>query len=234
MASKRNIALFAGAALLLGPMLVFKSACSLVFRRPDKLTQPERMRQLPEGKAPVKAPVTIYWDKHSIPFVEAQTDEDLAFALGVVHAHLRIDTIELFRVLTHAKVSELIGPIPVLAKLDQGMAILDFQKAGRAATTAMSPTSRTWMEQFTRGLNHYLQHLDTRPVTHRLLGIEPAPFTLQDVAAISRLVSSDLSWATYLRYLRTKEPHLFEEFVKKRLTDDASDMPLEAKAIEHR
>lgn len=232
MPRKRNLAIFAGVALLLGPLLLFKSACALVLRRPDNLSQHERMRQLPRGKAPVKDKVSIYWDEHSIPFIEAQNDGDLAFALGIVHAHLRIDTIELFRVLATARVSELIGPIPMLAKLDHGLAILDFQKAGKAAIKGMSPTSRRWMEQFTRGLNYYLQELDERPVTHRLLGIEPAHFTLQDIAAISRLVSSDLSWATYIKYLRTKEPRLFEEFVKKRITDDPTDKPFEAKAIE--
>lgn len=225
--------LLAGAGVIvLVVLLVFKSACTLLWQRPDQLSQPERLRQLPQGKAPVRQGLKIYWDSHSIPFIEAQNDADLAFALGVVHAHLRIDQIELLRVLSKAKLSELMGPIPILATVDEALLNLDFQRAGQAAIAGMSPRSREWMEEFTRGLNWYVNNLQLRPLTHRLLGMELEAFTLQEVAAISRLVSADLSWATYFRYLRTREPKLFEEFVAKRIDDHATDAPLDAALLE--
>lgn len=228
---RRRLLAGAGVIVLL-LLLVFKSACSLLWHGPDQLSQPERLRQLPQGKAPVRQGLRIYWDSHSIPFIEAQNDADLAFALGVVHAHLRIDQIELLRVLSKAKLSELIGPIPIITTVDEALLNLDFQRAGQAAIAGMSPRSREWMEEFTRGLNWYVDKLDVRPLTHRLLGMELERFTLQEIAAISRLVSADLSWVTYFRYLRTHEPKLFEEFVAKRVDDRATDASLDTALLE--
>src|SRR5690349_4394667 len=69
----------------------------------------ERLAMLPRGGLPVEKPVTISWNRHHVPFIEAETDEDLAIALGIVHAHLRLGQLELMRRIAHGRVSELIG-----------------------------------------------------------------------------------------------------------------------------
>src|ERR1700680_672726 len=74
-----------------------------------KLSIEQRLAMLPLHSAPVSRAVAISWDNHQVPFIEADSDEDLAVALGVVHAHLRLGQIELMRRLAEGRVSEIIG-----------------------------------------------------------------------------------------------------------------------------
>src|SRR5689334_16312812 len=69
----------------------------------------QRLAMLPVEGAPVSATVRISWDQHQVPFVEAETDADLAFALGLVHAHLRLGQMELMRRLAQGRISEIAG-----------------------------------------------------------------------------------------------------------------------------
>lgn len=55
----------------------------------------ERLEMLPRKGLPIDQPVRLRWDEHQVPFIEAQSDRDLAVALGVVHAHLRLGQIEM-------------------------------------------------------------------------------------------------------------------------------------------
>ena len=38
---------------------------------------------------PLEQAVQVRWNGHMVPYIEAETDRDLAFTLGMVHAHLR-------------------------------------------------------------------------------------------------------------------------------------------------
>src|SRR5579871_4822313 len=79
------------------------------FRPVKKLSTTERLAMMPASGAPLSQPVSVWFDEHQIPFIEAETDEDLAVALGVVHAHLRLAQMELMRRATQGRLAELIG-----------------------------------------------------------------------------------------------------------------------------
>ena len=56
----------------------------------------QRLLDLPTQHVPLRRKVQIYWNEHQVPFVEAESDEDLAVALGVVpvsYTHLTLPTI---------------------------------------------------------------------------------------------------------------------------------------------
>src|ERR1700736_3078623 len=79
------------------------------FRRLDRLPLQRRLAMLPVAGAPVSRPVSIFWDDHQVPFIEAESDDDLACALGMVHAHLRLGQMELMRRIAAGRLSELVG-----------------------------------------------------------------------------------------------------------------------------
>ena len=82
---------------------------------------------LPQTGLPVEKPVAICWNQHHVPFIEAKTDQDLAVALGIVHAHLRLGQLELMRRIAQGRVSELIGSSGVA--MDQLLRTLDVGRA---------------------------------------------------------------------------------------------------------
>lgn len=184
---------------------------------PDKMTQEDRFKQLSLDTAPVAAETKIHWHKHAIPFVEAANDSDLAFAVGVTHAHLRIDQMELLRIVSQGRLSEVAGPIPQIADVDMGLKMLGLMDSARKSLAKMRPESRDWVERFTAGVNWYIAQLDKTPVTHKVTGLKLEPFSVVDIVTISRLISSDLTWATYLQNLKSSVTRGFDKIWQAKL-----------------
>lgn len=179
--------------------------CGSLLTFPDQLSQEERFAQLRKTTAPLEDDVAIYWDEHSIPFVEAKNDSDLAFGVGVTHGHLRIDQLELMRILSQGRISEVAGPLPQTKLIDHGLRLLGLRQSAENSIKAMDSHSRKWMERFTEGVNWYISQLKEEPATNRLFDLKLEPYTLLDMMIISRLITLDLAWATYLQYIKAAE-----------------------------
>ena len=147
---------------------------------------------LPRTGLPVGQPVAIRWNQYHVPFIEAGTDNDLAVALGVVHAHLRLGQLELMRRLAQGRVSEMIGSIGIEA--DRLLRTLDFGRAVPAILAAMPFATRAWLDSFVRGLNHYLMQAATLPLEFDLFGLRREFWSVTDILTLGRLVSADVNW----------------------------------------
>ncbi|NQZ19498.1 MAG: penicillin acylase family protein [Bdellovibrionales bacterium] len=199
------------------------SSCSTLFTYPDELTQEQRFQQIRAKTAPLKETVKIYWDQHSIPFIDAKNDNDLAFAVGMVHAHLRIDQLEIFRYLSQGRLSELAGPIPQVKQIDHGLRILDLKGSAQRSIKKMSPESLNWMKQFTAGVDWYVRQLKETTTTSSFIDEDLKEFSLVDILTITRLVTADLSWGTYLRYLKYAENKNWEDVFRFNLESLKTD-----------
>ena len=146
------------------------AGCAVLTPLPEPLTTTERLAAFPIDGAPVSAPVEIYWNDQQVPFVEAQTDSDLAVTLGMVHAHLRLGQMELARHLVRGRISELGGPLA--GDLDKSLRVLNFGRGAEATLEMMPADTRDWLDSFVSGVNHYIANVETLPHEHRVLGIE--------------------------------------------------------------
>ena len=175
-------------------------ARALAARRPAPVDSAARLAALPR-LAPVARPVTIHWDAHLIPFIEAETDEDLAVALGVVHAHLRLAQMEMLRLLSQGRVAEVIGPLGV--ELDHALRLIDFPRAVPAIIAGLDSGTRRWSEGFVAGVNAVIA-TGKPPAEYALLGFRPEPWTLADLFAAARLAAADVNWLVWGRLLATR------------------------------
>lgn len=182
-------------------------------RRMDRPGIQQRLQMLPLSSAPVSRPVTIFWDDHQIPFIEAESDEDLATGLGVVHAHLRLAQLELMRRASRGRLSELAGRRTL--DIDRLIRTFDITRAVPAIIAAMPPATLAWIEAFTRGINHIVDH-GPRPREFELLQIPTQHWTVADVVALARLVSADVNWLVWMRLFRLRRradwPQLWRDF----------------------
>ena len=169
---------------------------------PDDYSFKERRKEIENIKAPVSHKILIQWNKQAIPFIFAKSDEDLAFAIGFLHGHLRIDQLEIIRRISQGRISEITGPVPLAQKIDQGIRLLNFLAAGKNSWQKMRSESRQWLKLFTKGLNWYITRVKPSPVTNKFIGQKLKPYTEEELLAIGKLASSDLNWALYIRYLR--------------------------------
>ena len=101
---------------------------------------------IPAADAPLSQPVSICWDEHQIPFIEAKTDEDLATALGLIHAHLRLAQMELMRRIARGRLSELFGRRALAT--DQLIRTFDVARAVPQIMAALPQSTRLWLEAF--------------------------------------------------------------------------------------
>ncbi|HEY6579252.1 MAG TPA: penicillin acylase family protein, partial [Rhizomicrobium sp.] len=158
----------------------------------------QRLTALPTRGAPVGRAVVIRWNAHQVPFIEAQSDRDLAAALGVVHAHLRLGQLEAFRRISAGRMSEMVGPVAL--ELDHTLRIFDFAGPVPEILRTLPQETRDWLEGFVAGINHVLF---TAPPPHEfaLFAFEREPWTVEDILRLGRLFASDGLWLVWLRLL---------------------------------
>jgi penicillin amidase len=180
--------------------LVALTLARRAWRRPPPRSVAERLAALPRV-IPSAAAVTIHWNAHLIPFIEAASEADLAVGVGVVHAHLRLAQMEVLRRLSQGRLAEVLGPLAL--DLDIALRLLDFGRAVPGIIAAMAPAARAWAEGFLRGVNCVIA-AGAPPPECDWLGAAPAPWTLEDLLTASRLAGADVNWLVWRRLLRSR------------------------------
>ena len=91
----------------------------------------------------------------------AQTDHDLAFTLGLIHAHYRLPQIELSRLISQGEISTILGK--PANKIDHTLKILQFGKAVDQIIQNYPKETLEWLQAYLDGLNHYISHTKDLP-----------------------------------------------------------------------
>ncbi|MFN4156709.1 MAG: penicillin acylase family protein [Paracoccaceae bacterium] len=211
-------AVAAASIALLGTGLLV--ACSVLAPLPQATRLEGRLQAFPTAGMPLNHPVTIHWDEHQIPFVVAETDGDGAFALGLVHAHLRLGQMGVVRRIVQGRLSESAGPLTV--DLDHAIRSLDVYRAADEILAAMPPATRAWMDRYVAGVNHGAAHQIAIQPPHefRVLAIDWEPWTAQDSIALGRASGIDLNWDFLLRILSIPDPDLRDRLAVRILQGD--------------
>lgn len=192
--TRRTLSRLSGFALLAVALMRH----SLRSRRTYPLEQ--RLAMLPRHGLPLEQTVVVRWNDHQVPYIDARSDHDIAVALGLVHAHLRLGQIESMRRLAQGRVSEMIGQAGI--EIDRLMRTLDVGRAAPAILAEMPSATRDWLQAFVAGLNHHITHVRPLPAEFRLLNLQPEPWCAADIVALGRLAGADVSWLPCAQLLR--------------------------------
>ncbi len=195
------------AALLTG-------SCAALF--PRDVTTADRLAAFPTRDLPLERPVTIRWNAYQVPYVEAETDRDLAFALGLVHAHLRLGQIAMAKRLSMGRISELAGPF-MMPDFDKAIRALNFRHAGADVVAAMPAETKAYLQAFVDGLNHYQRQARDLPPEYALLGMRREDFTLEDIVAIGHIAGIDINWFTLIGLMRERDEPYFPQMLARTL-----------------
>ncbi len=185
-----------------------RSALSLLGMLPKPVTLAERWRQFPTEGLPTEQPVTLRWNAYQVPYIEATNDRDLAVAVGLVHTHLRGTQMAMMRLVSQGRLAEVLGA--PARKVDHALRVLDLCRATEAIERNMPEDTRTWLEGFVSGINHYQGLGHTSPQEMRWLGLKPEPWTVRDVIGVGRLVGADFNWLILLVMLKHRASPDFE------------------------
>lgn len=203
--------------------LALRLACAGLRHRPKRQTIAERLAALPCTGLPVAAPVEIRWNEHLVPFIAAESDRDLATALGLVHAHLRLAQMEFLRRIAQGRVSEVLGPVAI--PFDHALRLLDPIRAVPAIEASLPGETRDWLEGFVAGINHHLASAAEKPFEFGLLGIEPESWAVRDVLCNGRLAAADVNWLLWTRLLRMPRGPDWPDIWARLIEDGTAPLP---------
>lgn len=182
--------------------LAMLPGCGVFAPLPAPIEARERINQFSLDDAPLAGDVSVYWDEHMIPFIEAEYDGDAAFTLGMVQAHLRLGQMETMKRIAAGRVSEMAGPYTV--DMDAGLRALGFGRAADEILAAMPEHSRHWLDRYVDGINFYRAQLppDRLPHEYTVMGFDPdEKWTARDTITIGRLSGTDVNWMSWFRLL---------------------------------
>ncbi len=205
------------AGLAVGAVALLVSACSLLAPLPKPKGVAARLEAFPTRGLPLEGRVTIRWNERQIPFIEAGSDGDAAFALGLVHAHLRLGQMATARMLARGRLSEMIGPLGV--DIDRGLRTISYGRAAAEIEPTMDKATQLWVRRFVDGVNHYQNTAAELPHDFGILGLKPEPWSVADVLAIGRLGGTDVNWLVWADLMpfraRADWPELWSRLVKE-------------------
>ncbi len=133
--------------------------------------------------------VEVYYTEYGIPHIYATSVEDAYQALGYVHAQDRLFQMDLLRHVGSGTLSELFGKD--LIKTDQYLRTLGIHDYARQSTEAYLQRNHPSLKEtqaYVEGINDYLKH-HPKTLEHQILGLEVAPFTVQNVFEILAYMS---------------------------------------------
>jgi len=170
---------------------------------------------VPKDDVPLKESVVVHWNEHQVPFIEASTDVDLATALGLVHAHLRLGQMEMVRHVAQGRLAEMIGPLGI--DLDYLVRALDLDRAVLKIKSSLPKETHSWIEAFLRGINYYLETVSELPHEFEVLHLRREPWSVADVLAIGRLAAADANWPVWCELLKLRGRKTWKD-IWRRLT----------------
>ena len=183
----------------------------------------ERVAALPRTGLPIGAPVEIRWNEHLVPFITAQSDRDLAVALGLIHAHLRLAQMEILRRVAYGRVAEVLGPVAV--PFDHALRLIDPGRAVQTILEGLPAHTRDWLDGFVAGTNHHLASDVAPPFEFGLLGFAAEPWSVADVLTIGRLAAADVNWVLWMRLLRVQHGEDWPEIWARLIADGTAPTP---------
>src|SRR5690606_28536603 len=137
------------------------------------------------------AEVEVWRDSLAVPHIWAETEEDLYFAQGYVHAQDRLWQMELFRRVAEGRLSEIFGERTL--ETDRFLRTLGLWRAAAESERVLTPEERRLLEAYAAGVNAWIESNDGLPPEFRILRFRPEPSTVRRTLALDKIMARDLS-----------------------------------------
>lgn len=143
--------------------------------------------------AGLERPVAVRWDRWGVPGIRAESEADLAAAMGWIHANDRFTQMELGRRAAFGRLSEVLGEATV--EIDVYFRRLRLGRIAHEMLAGAGARTRLWLEAYASGVNAWLAERGSGlPPELRLLGVRPEPWESVHSIAFALLMARDLSF----------------------------------------
>ena len=139
--------------------------------------------------------VQVYLDDRLVPHVFAETDKDLYFVQGFLHAKFRLWQMELQTHAAAGRASEIVGKIAL--KHDREFRRLGMVYAAESSLKEMEkdPQTKLACDAYTEGVNAYIASLteSSLPLEYKLIGYKPEKWSNLKSALFLKNMSENLA-----------------------------------------
>jgi penicillin amidase len=136
--------------------------------------------------------VTVTEDQYGIPTITGDSELDVSFVQGYIHARDRFFQMDYFRKLASGRLAELVGD-PALPS-DIQFRTFGLRRAALASWQAMDAEARGQLQAYANGVNSWL---DSNPLPPEYLGLELTkadPWSPMDTVSYMKLLAFSLSF----------------------------------------
>ncbi len=135
----------------------------------------------------VSREVKVTLDNTGVPHIKANSEEDLFFTLGYIHASERFFQMDLTRRYISGRLSELFGKMTL--ETDIAMRPLLMTRWAEGYIEKTSPEILSLLDRYCAGVNYFLSE-KPRPLEYKLLGTQPENWERED----SILILLSMGW----------------------------------------
>jgi penicillin amidase len=135
--------------------------------------------------------VTVTRDALGTATITGQSRDDVAYALGYVHAQERFFPMDLMRRVAAGELSELVGPAALDTDINHRRHRL--RAVAEAAYAALSPEQKHMLDLYRDGVNTGLSNLREKPWEYLLLKAKPQPWRSEDTLLVIAAMYLDLN-----------------------------------------
>lgn len=139
-----------------------------------------------------QAPVSVEFDRHGIPRIQAQTREDAFRALGFVTAQERLFQMDLLRRRSSGRLAEILGP-PLLES-DRWHRTMGFQQVAEAIAAALPDDQKVLLKAYGDGINQAMAETTVPPFEFLALGYRPELWRMEHSLLVVLGMFETLTW----------------------------------------
>jgi len=159
----------------------------------------------------ISQPISIYRDEYGVPRIEAATEDDAYFAVGVAHAQDRLWQMEITRRAGLGQLAEILGRD--VLDIDKLFRTLGFENIINETLEEIPDEFKNILERYAAGVNYVIESTKGKyPVEFDILQYEPEPWEPAHSLIIGKLMAWELnlSWRTNIALGQVVEQVDFE------------------------
>ncbi len=137
-------------------------------------------------------PVTVHTDANGIPTIVGETETDVSFVQGYLHAQDRFFQMDFLRRAASGTLGEMLGQGAL--SNDIQLRTLGLRRAAWGSYTALGPVESDWLKAYSDGVNHWLATNDLPPEYGALELSMADPWSPVDSLVIGKLLAFQLSF----------------------------------------
>lgn len=147
----------------------------------------------PQRLAGLKAAAEVTRDVHGIAHIRADSDDDLYFLQGWVHAQDRLFQMDVGRRRASGTLAELLGPAALPGDVE--LRTIGIRRAAERSLAVASPEARQALEAYARGVNAWVAAAGALPPEYAALELRRfAPWTVLDSMTVAKSITFSLSF----------------------------------------